>query len=625
MLRLALVLLLLMPAAAAEAGPFGELTPLTVKHPARCLRATGAPGEVVRWAPDGAEIVQATASGFGASVHIKLDDSFGECPIAVAQPSGAAVVLQQLDEGIGVAVRDRGGSFGPVQTLGNRDAPIDDPAAAVTPRGDVVVGWTEKVLVKSEIRARLLVARRPAGGTFGAPIELQAPKHYDFARPRLALGVQDDGTVVALWSEGADGPRALLRSAVAVPEAPFGPSQVVTPLLELAAFSVTVAPDGRALALASEPTRSLVFERPPGGTFARVADLRDASFFGAPAAALRPDGAAIVAWQDLDAQVVVLRGDGPGPFRRERVGPRPEDPFGPELAEIDDAPDDDGGRGMHPAFAPDGRAILAWAPGHTLGRLDWGAATVATFPGGVQTLSGPLRDTDSITPVMLADGTAAVAWSDAAAGGSPLLHLAVEGAPAAPDPPAPRVAVGRVRQIHAGLAVPFRCSAACDVRAAVPDEVFGRRSLRAAGSGLLNLSGEDYPILLRRPDSVPVEVVSGAPGARTATRRSVTARLRVPPVPRLLGITAVRRGQRRVLVSWHTNRPLRHASILGGASSLRAPKDAVPDNSVKGAGRTRFQLSVRASGRARYVQLYLLYEPDATERRIAVVRITKGT
>ena len=121
-----------------------------------------------------------------------------------------------------------------------------------------------------------------------------------------------------------------------------------------------------------------------------------------------------------------------------------------------------------------------------------------------------------------------------------------------------------------------------------------------------------------------VELVSGAPGARTATRRTVTARLRVAPVPRLLGITAVRRGK-QILVSWHTNRPLRDAEILGAASTARAPKEPVPDNSVKGAGRTRFQLSVRASGRARYVQLYLLYEPDATQRRIAIVRVTKGT
>ena len=623
-IALALAFLLLLPAA-ADAAPFGELAPLTVKSPGRCLRATGAPGEVVRWVPDGAEMVQATASGFGASVHIKLGDSFGECPIAVAQPSGAEVVLQLRDEGIGVAVRDPGGSFGPVHTLGTPDAPIDDPVAAVTARGDVAVGWIEKELVKGKIVAHVLVARRPAGGTFGPPVDLQRPKPYDFSRPRVALGMQDDGTVVALWSEGADGPRDRLRAAVAPPGAPFGPSQVVTPKLELAAFSVTVAPDGRALALASEPARSLVFERPPGGAFAQVADLHDASFFGPPAAALRPDGAAIVAWQDLDARVFVLRRDAPGPFRREPVGPRPQDPFGLEEADFDgEAPDDDGGRGPHPAFAPDGRAILALAPAHTLGSLDWAAATVATFPGGVHTLSGPVRDTDSITPVMLADGTPAVVWSDVSPGGSPLLHLALEGAPAAPAPPVRQVRLGRIRQVHQGLAVPFRCSAACDVRAAVPDDVFGRRSLRGAGSGLLTLRADEYPILLRRPDSVRVEVVSGAPGARTATRRTVTARLRVPQVPRLLGITAVRRGK-QILVSWHTDRPLRDASIIGGASTGRAPKEPVPDNSVKGAGRTRFQLRVRASARSRYVQLYLLYEPDGTERRIAVVRVTKGT
>jgi hypothetical protein len=626
MRRLALALLLLaMLPAAASAAPFGELPPMTVQSRGVCLRATGAPGEVVRWAPDGAELVQATASGFGASVHIKLDDSYGECPIAVSQPNGAAVVLQLLDDGLGVAVREPGGSFGPVQTLGTQDAPLDDPAAAVNARGDVVVGWTEKESVKGEIVAHVRVARRPAGGTFGKPVDLQPARPYDFSRPRVALGLQDDGTVEALWSEGSDGPRERVHAAVAPPGAPFGPSQVVTPKLELASFSVTVAPDGRALALVSEPSNAFVFERPPGGTFARVADLPDASFRSVPAAALRPDGAAIVAYEDFDARVGVLRRDAPGPFRREPVGPRPEDPFGPDLAEFDDdAPDDYAGRDVRPALTPDGRAILAWAPAHTVGSLDWAAATVATLGGGVQTLSGPVRDTDAITPVILTDGTPAVVWADAAEGGSPLLHLAVEGAPAAPERQAPRVEIGHIRQIHHGLAVPFSCSAACDVRAAVPDEVFGRRSLRAAGSGLLKLVADDYPILLRRPDSVRVEVVSGAPGARTAARRMVAAKLRVPPVPRLLGITAVRHGK-RILVSWHTNRPLRYAEILGGASAERAPKEPVPDDSVKGAGRTRFQLSLRASGRARYVQLYLNYAPDGTQRRIAVVRITQGT
>src|SRR3954454_16399088 len=97
-LPLALAFLLLLPGTAG-AAPFGELPPMTVKSPGVCLRATGAPGEVARWAADGAEIVQATASGFGASVHVKLGQSYGECPVAIAQASGAAVVLQSLEEG----------------------------------------------------------------------------------------------------------------------------------------------------------------------------------------------------------------------------------------------------------------------------------------------------------------------------------------------------------------------------------------------------------------------------------------------------------------------------------------------------------------------------------------------
>src|SRR3954471_14682909 len=112
MYRLALALLLLaITPAAAEAAPFGELSPLAVKHPARCLRATGAPGEVVRWAPGGADFVQATASGFGAPVHVALGDGFGDCPLAMAQPSGAAVVVEETSDGIAFAVRDPAGAW----------------------------------------------------------------------------------------------------------------------------------------------------------------------------------------------------------------------------------------------------------------------------------------------------------------------------------------------------------------------------------------------------------------------------------------------------------------------------------------------------------------------------------
>src|SRR4051812_5237233 len=627
MLRLALVLLLLMPAA-AEAAPFGELPAQPVANPARCLRATGTPGDVVRWAPDGAEIVQATASGFGAPVHIDLGERFGECPTAVAQPSGAALVMKLRYDGIGVAVRDPGGTFAPPQTLAAADDSVQSPVAAISPRGDAVVAWTRNESEGERFAARVLVARRPAGGTFGAPVELQALRRYSLAPPHVALGIQDDGTVLALWSEGSDdAERERLFSAAAAPGAPFGPPQLVTSKLEFDAFSVTVAPDGRALAIVREPGHTRVLERPPGGTFARVADLGYTEMvLGRPAAALRPDGAAIVAWQDLaDVQAYAIRRDGLGPFgRRERVGAKPPRPYRQELADFDGgAPAQDGGRGLQAAFAPDGRPVLTWAPAHQLGGLSWTAASVATFPGGVQALSGPLRDADSVTPVMLADGRPAVAWSDVSPGGEARVHLAIEGAPAAAEPPAPRVVIGRIEQIPHGLAVPFRCSAACDVRATAPDAISARHSLRAAGSGRLKIvPDDDDPIRLRRADSVPVQVVTGAAGARAFTRKTITARLRVPRLPRFLGVAAVHRGN-QIVVSWHTDRPLRNASVIIVSSDERAPADPFLGSTVKGAGRRRFSMSVEPAVGDRYVQLYLLYTPDATERRIAVVRVTR--
>ena len=229
MYRLALALLILAATpAAASAAPFGELPPLTVASPARCLRATGAPGEVVRWAPGGADFVQATASGFGAPVHVALGDGFGDCPLAMAQPSGAAIVVEQTYDGIAFAVREPAGAWGPAQTIAEADGhSLDDPVAAVSAHGDAVVAWTDTTLLRSDSAARLLVARRPAGGAFGKPIELQPLHTYRLAAPHIAVGMQDDGTVTALWN--ADGAKDSLPeqlfAAAAAPGALLGPAQ----------------------------------------------------------------------------------------------------------------------------------------------------------------------------------------------------------------------------------------------------------------------------------------------------------------------------------------------------------------------------------------------------------------
>jgi hypothetical protein len=338
---------------------------------------------------------------------------------------------------------------------------------------------------------------------------------------------------------------------------------------------------------------------------------------------LRPDGAAIVAWRDSDSQVIALRRDGPGRFQApEKVGPRPEDPFDTDAPDEDTrgTPSDPEGGYLQAAFAPDGRPVLTWSPSRTTGLLTWAGADVTTFDGAVQTLGGPLRDADSITPVILADGTPAVAWSDVAPGGDPHLHLAIAGATETPDPPSPRIQLGRVTQIRGGLELPFRCSAPCDVRATVRGGSGGKGSLRAAGSGRLRIEPVGEGIVLVRPDSVPVQVLTGASGARTAGRVKLTARLRVSRTPRVIGLKAVRRGT-YVVITWHGDRLRSKTSVVAMSSRTRARVDNPVGKVVHGKGQRRFRVVVDPLDGERYIQLYLVNEPDLMQRRIAVVRV----
>jgi hypothetical protein len=216
MYRLALALLILaVTPAAANAAPFGELPPVAVKDPARCLRATGAPGEVVRWAPEGAEFQQATASGFSAPVKIALGDSFLECPVATAQPTGAAVVIEHVDDGIAFAVRDPGGAWGPNQLIEDREGHlVDDPVAVVSPRGDVAVGWTETMFGHND-RNRLLVMRRPPGGQVGAPVELRINGAKTAPTKQYVVHMCDTGSLGTPGGGGHGDPRQRDAAALA--------------------------------------------------------------------------------------------------------------------------------------------------------------------------------------------------------------------------------------------------------------------------------------------------------------------------------------------------------------------------------------------------------------------------
>jgi len=532
---------LLAPASAAAAG-FGALPALPVEPAGRCLRATGAPGELVRWRAGGAELVQATSTGFGATTRVPLGDVLG-CPSAAGSPSGAGVLAAAVNlDDVGIALRDPGGSWTRVRRIPMAEIhDVESLATAVSDRGDALVVWSEGQEVGDGLGARIRAVRRTAGGRLGAPVPLSRLHAYHAGAPTVSAGMQADGTAIVLWTQ--DNPdlryRKLAFVAVAPPGRPFGRAQRLSGRVERTP-ALAVAPDGRALAVVPETHRTAVLERPPGGVFARVAVLGAADvLYDRPAVALRPGGAAIVAWADFDTdRIFAIRRDQPGRFgRAQPLGPIPEDYFAAALAlEFGEAPGDLGGRAVRAVFAGDGRPVVTWGAVHTLGSLTWAAASVATR--SAQTLSGPLRNADSIAPVILAGGTAAVAWSDVAPGGGSLLHLAPEGGGNAPRPPPPRVETGRITQLKHRLSVTVRCSAACDVRASVPGGSEGAGALSKAGTTRLQIDTEDDPIEVPASGRVPIQFLSGATGDRHPRMRTLRVRLRAIALPHVQRLSA---------------------------------------------------------------------------------------
>jgi hypothetical protein len=81
-------------AAPASAVPFGELPFTPVAGSATCLRATGAPGELVRSSPTGARFMTVSPAGVAEAGGVTTGVASQQCPQAAARPGGAGVVAQ---------------------------------------------------------------------------------------------------------------------------------------------------------------------------------------------------------------------------------------------------------------------------------------------------------------------------------------------------------------------------------------------------------------------------------------------------------------------------------------------------------------------------------------------------
>src|SRR5262245_44884512 len=146
----------LLAAAPASAAPFGELPFQVAPGGVSCLRATGAPGELIAWAPGGARPLRATATGLVAETTLALGDT-DRCPVAAVQPNGAGVVAVATPKSITVALREPGGAWSAPVVLPHSAVETDRVAAAISERGDAILAWREYADRQQRIRA----VRRP--------------------------------------------------------------------------------------------------------------------------------------------------------------------------------------------------------------------------------------------------------------------------------------------------------------------------------------------------------------------------------------------------------------------------------------------------------------------------------
>ena len=635
-LLIALAAALLVPPA-ASAAPFAELPFQSIPGGTTCLRPTGAPGELVAWAPGGARFMRAGAFGLSAATTVDLGDP-RTCPAAAAQPSGAAVVAAAGSGGISVALREPGGAWqAPVKLTPPARADVQHVATAVSERGDALVMWTEEASQRRGTFSRIRVARRPAGGAFGAPQTLAASEG-PFYTASLHAGLAADGSAIAAWTYLAGGIRDVhnvVDVAIAAPGTPFGAGQRLSAELG-GTVALAVASDGHALVAFSDRSRLRVAERAPGGGFGTPQTLGAAS----PdrlAIALGAGAAAFVAWGDefLDGVTYARRTDASG-FRPPvelssdslaSIGFIDGGSSGSESFGSPDGPpfDNDGGD-LRATYASNGRVVLSWGQSRDRNGVQWTAAHVAAVAEddsyATEIASGPLRDAGSIAPIVLDTGAAAIAWSD----NGDLdgrLHLAAEGATAAPRP-APRVRVGdpeRTALRRADeLVVPVTCSAACDLRATARG-LTASASLARAGTAKLRFRGA-HAAAPPRPARVAIAVLAGAPGARDPQAHVIRPRLRRipdPPLPRVLDLTAIRSGS-TVTVTWRLNRSGAGVEFLA-YSSVSRDGDPGPVDIVRGSSKTSIRATLRhVPSSHRYVNLEWSRRDGRTRRASVKIR-----
>jgi PKD domain len=296
-------------------GPVaGATTPLGV------LMAVDAAGNVVAtWYENAGgvtairvAVMEAGTTTFGAGQTLASGSTSILYGVAIA--GGTATVVWTASDGanrrVQAAVRPPGGTFGPPATLSDAGQDASAPTVSTGADGTTIVAWQRPNASGYQV---VQAAVRPPGGVFGALPNLYTNPGLNSANwhidgPKVAVAA--DGRATVLFSV-YDNTRHTLYAESRGTNGGFGGLDTVSDSSVDpggATFSVALDDQNTALAVWSQSGTAVATTRPSGGSFSdTLQPLSQPGGAGTPNVAFAPDGRAVVAWSGLSGTANALQ------------------------------------------------------------------------------------------------------------------------------------------------------------------------------------------------------------------------------------------------------------------------------------------------------------------------------
>lgn len=399
---------------------------------------------------------------------------FDGLDIAVAGDGTATVAWVRRDEAARIvefSTRTPAGDFSSPVTVSASEGSAAGLDIAGASDGTATIVWSWRENTPDALTVVQAVTRTP-GGSFGSPVDLEAPAGAVLGSPAIAVAA--DSTTTIVWSRGdydvPGNPPKAIQAVTRPPGGSFGPAvELPGSRPEGGVPQIAFSPDGSATVVwgwVAADTSAYAIKaatRIPGGSFGTPIKISpDAQVFGSPSIAVAGDGT---------ATVVSTRTDGPNTIYATT---RPAGgSFGPQVRVSGAGTGTDAGSDQL-AVSPDGTATVVWyrrnvsqpfdtriesastqTPSFSLAvtKKGSGIGTVSSTPTGIDcglicsgTFTSFARVTLNAVPAI---GSRFVGWSGAGCSGTGSCRITLETdvqaaasfeADMTPPPPEPSIA-----------------------------------------------------------------------------------------------------------------------------------------------------------------------------------------